>query len=175
MGQRYPTFGRFGYKFSVAPDVVRSACGRSGNVQSSAVDSAYSREFPVQSSSVIGRMVQSEQELSHAANPTPIRRRNHPRVNHACQRCRTKKAKCDQQRPCLTCVKHTADCEYGIRKRSGRKKQLAYQSNAETPGARLTPGFSTRSNIRSDESELREHPHDTALSGTHSNIDASRN
>lgn len=116
-------------------------------------------------------MVQGpEQELSHTANTTPRRRRDHPRVNHACQRCRAKKAKCDQQQPCLTCVKHAAHCEYGIRKRSGRKKQRACQSGAETPGARLSLGFTTRSNIRSDESELREHPHETTLSGTQHNL-----
>lgn len=113
-------------------------------------------------------MVQPEQNLSHAANPTPRGRRNHPRVSHACQRCRAKKAKCDQQQPCLTCVKHAADCVYGIRRRSGRKKQQAHESNAEMPGVRPSPGFTIRRSIRPDESESREHPHETALSGTHS-------
>ncbi|ENH74716.1 Activator of stress proteins 1 [Fusarium oxysporum f. sp. cubense race 1] len=33
-------------------------------------------------------------------------RRNLPRASHACQRCRAKKAKCDQQQPCANCHTH---------------------------------------------------------------------
>jgi hypothetical protein len=122
----------------------------------------------MQLSNETSKMVRPEQDLSHATNPTPRSRRNLPRVSHACQRCRAKKAKCDQQQPCLNCVKHAVDCEYGTRRRSGRKKQQAYRGTTETPGARPSPAVSSRSRCRPDESELREDSHATALSGTSS-------
>ncbi|PVI03964.1 putative C6 transcription factor [Periconia macrospinosa] len=115
-------------------------------------------------------MVQPEQSLSHAANLTPRGRRNHPRVSHACQRCRAKKAKCDQQQPCSTCVKHAADCEYGIRRRSGRKKQQPYQNQsndqAETPGARPSPRFTALDVV----GDINQRTQGTEFYGTSSNF-----
>ncbi|KAH6954597.1 fungal-specific transcription factor domain-containing protein [Fusarium avenaceum] len=52
-------------------------------------------------------------------------RRNLPRASHACQRCRAKKAKCDQQQPCGNCVKHSHQCTYGLRGRNGRDRNLS--------------------------------------------------
>lgn len=49
-------------------------------------------------------------------------RRNLPRSSHACQRCRAKKSKCNQQQPCSHCIKHATTCVYGIRRRNGRSK-----------------------------------------------------
>ncbi|EUC41784.1 hypothetical protein COCMIDRAFT_60969, partial [Bipolaris oryzae ATCC 44560] len=89
--------------------------------------------------------------------------RNCPRVSHACQRCRAKKAKCDQQQPCLNCVKHAAHCEYGIKRRSRQKKKQDHRSANETPGTSLSSGFTARSQIAPNEGELQELPHDTAL------------
>jgi len=113
-------------------------------------------------------MAQPDENQSHTANLIPRARRTLPRVSHACQRCRAKKAKCDQQQPCLNCVKHAVDCEYGIRKRSGRKKQQAYGDTARTPNARPNPAFTNSSHIRPDDSELREHNRATTLRGTSS-------
>lgn len=49
-------------------------------------------------------------------------RRNLPRASHACQRCRVKKAKCDQRQPCANCVKHFHECTYGLRRRNGHNR-----------------------------------------------------
>ncbi|KAH6950310.1 fungal-specific transcription factor domain-containing protein [Ilyonectria sp. MPI-CAGE-AT-0026] len=49
-------------------------------------------------------------------------RRNLPRASHACQRCRVKKAKCDQRQPCVNCIKHSHECTYGLRRRNGRDR-----------------------------------------------------
>jgi hypothetical protein len=108
-------------------------------------------------------MAQPDDIQSHTASLTPRARRNLPRVSHACQRCRAKKAKCDQQQPCLNCVKHAVDCEYGIRKRSGRKKQQTHDEIARTPNARPNPAFTDNSH-----SELQEHSRATTLPGTSS-------
>ena len=47
-------------------------------------------------------------------------RRNLPRASHACQRCRAKKGKCNQQQPCSNCIKYATSCVYGIRRKNGR-------------------------------------------------------
>jgi hypothetical protein len=49
-------------------------------------------------------------------------RRNLPRASHACQRCRVKKAKCDQRQPCANCIKHSHECTYGLRRRNARDR-----------------------------------------------------
>ncbi|USP77960.1 hypothetical protein yc1106_05234 [Curvularia clavata] len=59
---------------------------------------------------------------------------------------------------------HDADCEYTIRRRSGRKKKQAYGSTTEMPSAPLSPQFAIRSQITPNESELREPPRDAAFS-----------
>ncbi|KAL6806180.1 hypothetical protein J3E68DRAFT_390550 [Trichoderma sp. SZMC 28012] len=59
-------------------------------------------------------------------------RRNLPRASHACQRCRAKKAKCDQQQPCANCVKHFHQCTYGLRRRTDRNRD----SSLLSPGHR---------------------------------------
>lgn len=55
-----------------------------------------------------------------AGGPPLVGRRNLPRASHACQRCRMKKEKCNQQHPCSNCVKHASSCIYGVRRRNGR-------------------------------------------------------
>ncbi|KAH7393850.1 putative C6 transcription factor [Phaeosphaeria sp. MPI-PUGE-AT-0046c] len=60
--------------------------------------------------------------------PTSLGRRNLPRASHACEWCRTKKVRCDQQQPCSNCIKHSIQCEYGTQRRSGRKETLRIQS-----------------------------------------------
>ena len=121
---------------------------------------------PSQLSFGTSSMAQPDQNQSHTSGLTPRARRNLPRVSHACQRCRAKKAKCDQQQPCLNCVKHAVDCEYGIRKRSGRKKQQAYSDTAKTPNACPNPAVTDSSHVRPDDSEPREHNRATTISGT---------
>ena len=56
--------------------------------------------------------------------PATLSRRNLPRASHACQRCRVKKAKCDQQQPCSNCTKHAQTCTYELRRRNIREKTL---------------------------------------------------
>lgn len=67
---------------------------------------------------------------SETPNPTTLGRRNLPRASHACEWCRTKKVRCDQQQPCVNCIKHSIHCEYGTQRRSGRKELHRIQSKA---------------------------------------------
>ncbi|KAG8410368.1 hypothetical protein J3459_017180 [Metarhizium acridum] len=62
-------------------------------------------------------------------NPSLPSRRNLPRASHACQRCRAKKAKCDQRQPCANCIKHLEECTYGLRRRNDRTR------NSRVPGS----------------------------------------
>ncbi|KEQ94085.1 hypothetical protein AUEXF2481DRAFT_30633 [Aureobasidium subglaciale EXF-2481] len=48
--------------------------------------------------------------------------RNLPRASHACQRCRTKKGRCNQQRPCSTCVRTNSACIYGERRKTNKNR-----------------------------------------------------
>jgi hypothetical protein len=72
----------------------------------------------------------SRDRAASSANAASQNRRSLPRASHACQWCRQKKAKCDQQRPCSTCIKQNVDCVYGIRRRNGRKRNVQVQSQA---------------------------------------------
>lgn len=67
-------------------------------------------------------------------------RRNLPRASHACERCRVKKAKCDQRQPCSNCVKHFQECIYGLPRQSGRNRDSA------APG--LDPREADRTQLR---------------------------
>ena len=49
--------------------------------------------------------------------------RNLPRASLACERCRAKKAKCDQRQPCSQCVRYAAQCRYGVSKRGLRPRR----------------------------------------------------
>jgi hypothetical protein len=67
-------------------------------------------------------------------------RRNLPRASHACQRCRAKKAKCDQQQPCANCVRHEWDCVYGLRRKNGRASTVSVLNDVQrnTPPSPLS-------------------------------------
>ena len=52
----------------------------------------------------------------------PLGPRNLPRASHACQRCRIKKGRCNQQQPCSSCVRASASCVYGEERRKRRKR-----------------------------------------------------
>lgn len=54
-----------------------------------------------------------------------LSRRNLPRASHACQRCRAKKARCDQRQPCANCTKYIQECTYGPRRRNGPDRRAA--------------------------------------------------
>src|SRR5690242_7114595 len=94
-------------------------------------------------------------------------RRNLPRVSHACQRCRAKKAKCNQQQPCLSCIKHSADCEYGVRRRGGRKKEQPLRNITGGQSPLLHAAFTPASSSRPEERDLAGQAQETILSGTH--------
>lgn len=110
-------------------------------------------------------MSQAEQSLHLIVGLNPEARRSLPRVDHACQRCRAKKAKCDQQQPCRNCVKHSIDCEYGIRRRGGRRKQLIARDGPLTQSPH-TPIIAPCSR-RTEGKELLEEPEETSRSGTY--------
>jgi hypothetical protein len=117
-------------------------------------------------------MLQPEQSPHHATSFSSSSRRNLPRASHACQWCRAKKAKCNQQQPCSNCVKHSIDCEYGIRRRAGRKKsnytqERAYRESSEREGALPSPiSTITGHNRPNDSMPLRQAP-ERAPSGMH--------
>jgi hypothetical protein len=102
-------------------------------------------------------------------------RRNLPRASHACQRCRAKKAKCDQQQPCASCVKHSCDCVYGIRRRNGKSRN----SRARSPDRRelvdrhdhiRSPASIRASQDEPSRSENLEHTHISAQPRTYKSI-----
>jgi hypothetical protein len=75
-------------------------------------------------------MVEAEhgsRDLTSTSSPLSRSRRNLPRATHACQLCRAKKAKCDQRQPCSSCLKHSVQCEYGVRRRKPRNKNYRGQ------------------------------------------------
>lgn len=85
------------------------------------------REFATNGRNMHGR--QGSRDLA-SDTPTSLGRRNLPRASHACEWCRTKKVRCNQQQPCSNCIKHSIHCEYGSQRRSGRKEILRIQSKA---------------------------------------------
>ncbi|KAI9148173.1 putative transcriptional regulatory protein [Paramyrothecium foliicola] len=116
-------------------------------------------------------MPQLEQSPPRAAsfgNVNPRGRRNLPRASHACQWCRTKKAKCNQRQPCSNCIKHSVDCEYGIRRRAGRKKSAHAHDQARGVAQRQntlpSPATISRSRNGPSERELAGQPQVTTPS-----------
>lgn len=66
-------------------------------------------------------------------SPKPSRR-HLPRAPHACQLCRTKKARCDGQHPCSNCRSRSSTCVYPPRRSNrptSRKLRDGGQSNTE--------------------------------------------
>ncbi|KAH6643238.1 putative C6 transcription factor [Boeremia exigua] len=91
-------------------------------------------------------------------------RRSLPRVSHACQRCRAKKAKCDQKQPCLACIKRSVTCEYGIRRRGGRRKQQPLRDTVEGPSPCRPPAFNSRSPSGPEQRQPSQPPQETTPS-----------
>ncbi|KAI5274823.1 hypothetical protein E4T47_02153, partial [Aureobasidium subglaciale] len=60
--------------------------------------------------------------LDTSPNSRTLGPRNLPRASHACQRCRTKKGRCNQQRPCSTCVRANSACIYGERRKRNKNR-----------------------------------------------------
>jgi hypothetical protein len=117
-------------------------------------------------------MLQPEQSLHNISNSSSSGRRNLPRASHACQWCRAKKAKCNQQQPCSNCVKHSIDCEYSIRRRGGRKKssytqERVYRDTSERESAPTSPASTVTGHTRPSESTPLEQPQGRAVSGTY--------
>ena len=78
----------------------------------------------------------------------PLGPRNLPRASHACQRCRIKKGRCNQQQPCSSCVRANTSCIYGEERRKRRKKNgdqpegSLEQDDTQlqpTPGSAISP------------------------------------
>jgi hypothetical protein len=67
---------------------------------------------------------------------SPVRRFV-PRGSHACETCRLKKARCDQQTPCSFCQKHSVNCVYSLRKNgqsfSSRPRDASPRIGARVP------------------------------------------
>ncbi|KAI5461881.1 fungal-specific transcription factor domain-containing protein [Mariannaea sp. PMI_226] len=89
-----------------------------------------------------------------------LSRRNLPRASHACQRCRAKKAKCDQQQPCANCTKHMQQCTYGLRRRNGRDRNSRILSPSHREAASTQDGCSSLPSTR-DEEDRPPQPHET--------------
>ncbi|KAG5769323.1 hypothetical protein H9Q72_003417 [Fusarium xylarioides] len=117
-------------------------------------------------------------------------RRNLPRASHACQRCRAKKAKCDQQQPCANCVRHEWDCVYGLRRKNARPSTVSVLNDVQrnTPPSPLSSSRSyydeatrrsepleqAHSTGRIDDGDvvgdINQHTHGTEFYGTSSNF-----
>ncbi|KAF5251761.1 hypothetical protein FANTH_3371 [Fusarium anthophilum] len=117
-------------------------------------------------------------------------RRNLPRASHACQRCRAKKAKCDQQQPCANCVRHEWDCVYGLRRKNARASTVSVLNDVQrnTPPSPLSSSRSyydeaarrsepleqAPSTGRIDDGDvvgdINQHTHGTEFYGTSSNF-----
>jgi hypothetical protein len=61
-------------------------------------------------------------DVAQAQAQPPAGPRNRPRASHACQRCRAKKAKCDQNQPCSNCVRYSSACVFTPGNRGGRRR-----------------------------------------------------
>lgn len=127
----------------------------------------------------------SERAVSDAVQPPAGGPRNRPRASHACQRCRAKKAKCDQNQPCSNCVRCSSACVFipGNRGMRNTRYRLSSQGQhvrhpgpsplpvgATTPpqnnASRLSmPALSERDSVRNGSSS----PHDHA-SGQSGNV-----
>lgn len=112
----------------------------------------------------------SSRDHTASNNPASPRRQNLPRATHACQWCRVKKAKCDQQQPCLNCTKHSVNCEYGIRRRNARTRITRVQSQAvvERVGRQdhfQSPAPAQRSPDEPPGSQTPERPRESAHRG----------
>lgn len=68
---------------------------------------------------MVGNREQDAQDESPTARP--LGPRNLPRASHACQRCREKKGRCNQQQPCSSCIRVDAVCIYGEKRRKRRR------------------------------------------------------
>lgn len=115
---------------------------------------------------------QRSQDSAASGNHTSLSRRNLPRASHACQRCRAKKAKCDQRQPCANCIKHSHDCMYGIRKRNGQDRSSRVRSPARQEIVNRQDHFRSPASTRESQDEpLRgealEHSHRSAPLGTY--------
>ncbi|KAF4447809.1 Activator of stress proteins 1 [Fusarium austroafricanum] len=115
-------------------------------------------------------------------------RRNLPRASHACQRCRAKKEKCDQQQPCANCVKHEWHCVYGLRRKNARASNVSVvsyaQLSARSPlssarthrdeAVQPSPFEQAHSSGRLDDEDvvgdINQHTHGTEFYGTSSNF-----
>jgi hypothetical protein len=60
----------------------------------------------------------------------PAGPRNRPRASHACQRCRAKKAKCDQSQPCSNCVRYSSACVFTPGNRGGSRRNTRNPTQA---------------------------------------------
>ena len=71
--------------------------------------------------------------MATAATPSSSKPR---RPTYACNRCASRKVKCDQQRPCTACVKHKADCVFDP-SRPPRKRQKTIKDQIEADRLKL--------------------------------------
>lgn len=57
-----------------------------------------------------------------------------PRASRACQMCRLKKTKCDQQNPCSYCQKHAVDCFYSSHRDGNTNEDKLRRARARKQG-----------------------------------------
>jgi hypothetical protein len=164
--------GKIYTQFRSSREQIGPAPGRSSNFSDSFAGLPGSLGNNIHHSSRPETMLQPEQSMHHAANSNSSGRRNLPRASHACQWCRAKKAKCNQQQPCSNCVKHSIDCEYSIRRRAGRKKssytqERVYRDTSERESDPTSPASNVTGHNRPNENTLLGQPQARAASGIH--------
>jgi hypothetical protein len=107
-------------------------------------------------------LMPSPELVSHEdSNGVVGSRRNLPRASHACQQCRAKKGKCDQQQPCSRCVRHAVTCVYGLKRKNGRgaeHREESLPSRLQIPDAQLHVATDEDRTAGSPECLLNEGP-----------------
>jgi hypothetical protein len=76
-------------------------------------------------------MAQSSERAVSDATQGP---RNRPRASHACQRCRARKAKCDQSQPCSNCVRYSSACVFTPGNRGGGRRNTNARNQTSSQG-----------------------------------------
>ena len=80
----------------------------------------------------------------------PAGPRNRPRASHACQRCRAKKAKCDQSQPCSNCVRYSSSCVFTPGNRGGSRRNTSTRDKSSDQDHHVRHPDSTRASPPSD-------------------------
>lgn len=79
-----------------------------------------------------------------------------PRASRACEMCRLKKTKCDEQSPCLYCQKHSVDCFYSSHRDVNKNKDRLRSARTRKEGRSASSAAHRQAN---DEPRVQEPDH----------------